>query len=376
MNMTTPLSDLLGSAVLSEEVRENINTAWEKQIAESREEITAELREEFASRYEHDKSQLVEAMDKLISDTITSSSEEFKKLHNEAIDQRVKYASQVKEHSELLQKFVMETLTKEISELRNDREAKKETLANLEEFALRKLTKEISELNEDHQKLVDARVKLVSEGRKAIEETKAQFIKKASEKVNALVTESFKKEMSDLKEDIREAKENNFGRKIMEAFAAEFMASKFADGSAVSELNRKVNEIQTQLEESAKIIAGKDVEIIEASKRQRIAEDQVARIRVMGELCAPLSKDKRAIMEELLESTETKKLKESFQKYLPSVLNEEVRRDKKTLVEGTQSQKTVVTGNKEASVAQVEESVDDETTSTIANLRKLAGIKN
>jgi hypothetical protein len=96
----------------------------------------------------------------------------------------------------------------------------------------------------------------------------------------------------------------------------------------------------------------------------------------MGELCAPLSKDKRAIMEELLESTETKKLKESFQKYLPSVLNEEVRRDKKTLVEGTQSQKTVVTGNKEASVAQVEESVDDETTSTIANLRKLAGIKN
>lgn len=374
--MTTPLSDLLGSAVLSEEVRENIDTAWEKQIAESREEITAELREEFASRYEHDKSQLVEAMDKLISDTITSSSEEFKKLHNEAIDQRVKYASQVKEHSELLQKFVMETLTKEISELRNDREAKKETLANLEEFALRKLTKEISELNEDHQKLVDARVKLVSEGRKAIEETKAQFIKKASEKVNALVTESFKKEMSDLKEDIREAKENNFGRKIMEAFAAEFMASKFADGSAVSELNRKVNEIQTQLEESAKIIAGKDVEIIEASKRQRIAEDQVARIRVMGELCAPLSKDKRAIMEELLESTETKKLKESFQKYLPSVLNEEVRRDKKTLVEGTQSQKTVVTGNKESSVAQVEESVDDETTSTIANLRKLAGIKN
>jgi len=374
--MTTQISDLLGSVVLSEEVRENISTAWEKHIAESREEITAELREEFASRYEHDKSQLVEAMDKLISDTISSSSEEFKQLHNEAIEQRVKYASLVKEHAGLLQKFVMETLTKEISELRNDREEKKQTLASLEEFALRKLTKEISELNEDHQKLVDARVKLVSEGRKAIEETKAQFIKKASEKVNTLVTESFKKEMLDLKSDIREAKENNFGRKIMEAFAAEFMASKFADGSAVSELNKKVNEIQTQLEESAKIIADKDVEIIEASKRQRIAEDQVARIRVMGELCAPLSKDKKAIMEELLESTETKKLKEAFQKYLPSVLNEEVRRDKRTLVEGTQSQKTVVTGNKEASMANVEDSIDSETSNTIASLRKLAGIKN
>jgi hypothetical protein len=363
-------TELLGSVVLSEEVRDNINAAWEKHIAESRETITAELREEFASRYEHDKGQLVEAMDKLLQDTITGASAEFKKLHEDAMSQRVKYAAKIKEDAQLLQKFVMETLAKEVAELKSDRQAQKDSLGRLEEFALRKLTSELSELHEDHKQLVDARVKLVAEGRKAIEEARTTFIKKASEKVNALVTESFKKEMGQLKQDIREAKENNFGRKIMEAFAAEFMASKFADGTAVSQLNKQISDIRAQLEESQKLVESKQEEINEASRRQRIAEDQMARNRVMQDLCAPLSKDKRAIMEELLESTETAKLKDQFQKYLPSVLNEEVRRDKKTLVEGVQSQKTVVTGDKPAPAA-VEESAEAD---TIQQLRKLAGI--
>jgi hypothetical protein len=40
----------------------------------------------------------------------------------------------------------------------------------------------------------------------------------------------------------------------------------------------------------------------------------------MGELLAPLSHDKRTVMKELLESVKTEKLRESFTKYLPSVI--------------------------------------------------------
>ena len=36
-------------------------------LAKPREELTAELREEFVQRFEHDKVQIVEAMDKFIS---------------------------------------------------------------------------------------------------------------------------------------------------------------------------------------------------------------------------------------------------------------------------------------------------------------------
>lgn len=366
-------TEMLGSVVLSEEVRENINAAWEKHLAESRESVTAELREEFASRYEHDKGQLIEAMDKLMQDTIAAGAQELKGLREEAVAQKVKYAAKISEDAQLLQKFVMETLAKEVAELKADRQSQKDAVGQLEEFALRKLTAELSELHEDHKQLVDARVKLVAEGRKAIEEARSTFIKKASDKVNTMVAETFKKEVTQLKEDIRVAKENNFGRKIMEAFAAEFMASKFADGTAVSELNRKLADMNTKLSEAQSTIESKEQQINESLRRQRIAEDQAQRVRVMQDLCSPLSKDKRGIMEELLESTETAKLKDAFQKYLPSVLNEEVRREKKQLVEGQQSQKTVVTGDK---TVQTVDAAPVEADETIQQLRKLAGIKN
>ena len=246
----TQFTEMLGSVVLSEEVRENINAAWEKHLSESREEVTAELREEFASRYEHDKGQLIEAMDKLMQDTISAGATDLKSVRESALAQRTKYAAKIKEDTALLQKLVLETLSKEVAELRNDRAASKAAIAQLEVFALRKLTSELSELHEDHKSLVNARVKLVAEGRRAIEEAKSAFVKKASEKVNAIVAETFKKEITQLKTDIREAKENNFGRKIMEAFAAEFMASKFADGTAVSQLNKSIIEIQGQLVEA------------------------------------------------------------------------------------------------------------------------------
>ena len=366
-------TEMLGSVVLSEEVRDNINTAWDKHLAESRENITAELREEFATRYDHDKGQLIEAMDKLMQDTISAGATELKTLREEAVGQRTKYAAKIKEDTALLQKLVVGTLTKEISELRSDRTASKVAIGQLEEFALRKLTGELSELHEDHKKLVEARVKLVAEGRKAINETKVAFVKKASEKVNTLVAESFRKEMTQLKTDIREAKENNFGRKIMEAFAAEFMASKFADGTAVSQLNKSIIKIQGQLAEANTKLTQKEVQISESLRHQRIAEDQAQRVRVMQELCSPLSKDKRGVMEELLEGSDTTKLKDHFQKYLPSVLNEEVRREKKQLIEGHQSQKTVITGNK--SLVEIV-AIPAEADETIQQLRKLAGIKN
>jgi len=367
-------TELLGTQVLSEEVRENINAAWEKHLSESREEVTSELREEFATRYDHDKSQLIEAMDTLMQDTIAAGATNLKTLREQAIAQRTKYAAKISEDAKLLQKLVLETLAKEISELRSDRNAQKASIGRLEEFALRKLTGEISELHEDHKALVGARVKLVAEGRKAINEARAMFIKKASTKINTAVAESFRKEMGQLKTDIREAKENNFGRKIMEAFAAEFMASKFADGTAVSQLSQKIVEVQNQLIEANATISSKTTLVSESLRRQRIAEDQAQRVRVMQELCSPLSKDKRGIMEELLEGTDTAKLKDAFQKYLPSVLNEEVRREKKQLVEGQQSQKTVVTGNKTAQYVEVAAPAEAE--ETIQMLRKLAGLKN
>ena len=53
--MLEALKSLFENNAISEEIRADIQEAWDKQIAENKLNVTAELREEFAKKYEHDK---------------------------------------------------------------------------------------------------------------------------------------------------------------------------------------------------------------------------------------------------------------------------------------------------------------------------------
>jgi len=61
--MLDALKTLFENNVVSEEIRAEIEGAWEQKIQENRMQATAELREEFAQKYEHDKASMVEAID-------------------------------------------------------------------------------------------------------------------------------------------------------------------------------------------------------------------------------------------------------------------------------------------------------------------------
>ena len=132
--MAHAIEQLLSSEVLSEEVRSTLTEAWEAKLAEAREEITFELREEFAQRYETDKEQMVEALDAMLGDTIKSELEEFSEDKKAAVAAKVHYQAQIAEHAKLLDQFVMETLKKEIQELRDDRKLQESNFEMLEGF--------------------------------------------------------------------------------------------------------------------------------------------------------------------------------------------------------------------------------------------------
>ena len=53
--MLEALKSLFENNAISEEIRADIQEAWDKQVSENRLAVTAELREEFAQKYEHDK---------------------------------------------------------------------------------------------------------------------------------------------------------------------------------------------------------------------------------------------------------------------------------------------------------------------------------
>lgn len=363
--MAHAIEQLLSSEVLSEEVRSTLTEAWEAKLAEAREEITTELREEFANRYEADKEQMVEALDAMLGDTIKSELEEFASDKKAVVEAQVEYKRKIAEHAKLLDQFVMETLKKEIQELRDDRKLQEGNFAKLEDFVMEQLTSELNEFHQDKQDLLEQKVRLVKEGKEIIADAKSQFIAKASGKLANIVETTLTTELGTLKEDIQAAKENMFGRKIFETFAAEFMSSHLSEGTQISKMNQQIADVTSKLEEAQKTVSEKEALIEQAERKaHRIAEAN-ERAKVLADLLSPLANDKRELMNNLLESVKTEKLSTAFKKYLPTVLNEAVKESKSQTL--NESQKTEITGNKARTQ-------DTDSDAEIINLRKLAGI--
>ena len=67
------IKQLLDKDLVTEDTRAEIQEAWDSKISEVKEEAKTEVREEFAKRYEHDKSVMVEAMDPLVNVSINVS---------------------------------------------------------------------------------------------------------------------------------------------------------------------------------------------------------------------------------------------------------------------------------------------------------------
>lgn len=321
--MAKVLSEILSESVnLSEEAQVQITELWESKISEAREEISATLREEFARKFEHDKAVLSESIDRFITDRITAELEEFAIDKRALVAERVQSKQKVAEHIKLLNHFIAETLTKEMSEFRQDKVVMKESFKQLENFLIQQLSEEITEFRADKKALVEQKVRMVEAGRKALAEAKASFIKRASALVESQIKSSLKHELTQLREDIQIARENQLGRKIFEAVAAEYMTSYLSEGTEVSKLNKELANKEAELanlkesfKSTKKLVEGLDVQL-------KATKDQVERQRVLSELLQPLSKDKKVVMQELLESVKTQDLKGAYTKYLPSVLNE------------------------------------------------------
>ena len=364
--MADIFTGILEADGISEELKNQIQETWNAKLDEAREEITAELRDEFAQRYENDKGQIVEAMDKMLTDKLTSEMEEFKADKDALAEQTVAYKTNIEKHIGLVDKFVAEQLAKEVKELHADKEDLKSNFAKLENFVVKQLAKELTEFENDKKAVVEQKVKLVTEGKKLISEAKQRFVTKAAGVVEKAVEKSLTSELSQLKDDIKVAKENNFGRKVFDAFAGEYMSSHLAEGTEVRKLQKELETATTNTTDAESKLKEKDAEIEAVQMKLRIAEDKNVREKALTELTANLSKDKRRVMNELLESVQTSDLKKQFNKYLPAVLNESAPAESnKTIV--TESV-TEVTGNREAP-AETSSSNGD-----IVELKKLAGL--
>jgi len=365
--MIDALKTLFENDVVSEEIRAQIEEAWEAKVRENKQSVTAELREEFAQKYEHDKQTMVEAIDTMLDERLSEEIAEFAEDRKQLAEAKAKYAIAMRENSELLKGFVVEQLQKEITELRADKVAMAENYAKLEEFVVDALSNEIAEFYEDKKDLAETKVRLVREAKTHFAKVKADFIERSATAVSEMVATGLKKEITALKEDIDAARSNDFGRKIFEAFAAEYTSSHLNEKSETAKLLKVIDTKDKQLSE-AKAFAAKAKTLAESVnvEKHRLIES-AKREKIMNELIAPLSKDQREIMTDLLESVQTDRLQKSFDKYLPSVIDGNTPAKRKAVItEGTE-----VTGNRTETMTQTKA---DETDNNVVDIKRLAGL--
>ena len=365
--MLDALKTLFENDVVSEDIKAEIEGAWNAKIQENKMQVTAELREEFAKKYEHDKSTMVEAIDSMLSERLAEEIAEFTEDRKQLAEAKAKYSVAMRENANLLKRFVSESLVKEISELRADKKAMAESYAKLEEFVVEALASEISEFNEDKKDLAETKVRLVREAKDHFNKVKTSFIEKSAALVSKTVSEHLNKEITALKEDIEVARQNDFGRKLFESFASEYANSYLNENSETAKLMKVLSLKDKQLSE-AKAFATKAKNLAESInvEKQRLVES-ATRKEIMNDLISPLSKSQREIMTDLLESTQTAKLRSAFDKYLPTVIEGNSPAKKKAqLTEGK-----AITGNKNEVTNVNSRKADD---SNVLDIRRLAGL--
>lgn len=363
--MLEALKTLFENNVISEQVKAEIESAWEKRISENRDQVTQTLREEFAQRYEHDKSVMVEAVDRMLSDQLREEIAQFVDDRKQLAVAKAKTVMEGRRVASTMKEFVVRQLASEVKELHEDQKQMADKFIKLEQFVIEALAQEIAEFYTDKRELAESKVRLIREGRTAFAKVKEQFIKRAAGLVESAVEQTLNNEIKQLREDIEAARRNDFGRKLFEAFASEYQTSYLNEKSETNKLLKVINLKEKAIAEARQ--SALSAKRLVESKEQKIKAlmESKERQEVMSELIAPLAREQKVIMKELLESVQTAKLRSSFEKYLPAVVaGKATPNTRKALVEAKE-----VTGNK------IPNSMSSSSGDTnIIEIRRLAGL--
>lgn len=242
----------------------------------------------------------------------------------------------------------------------NERDA---LIDGVEQFVAKKLEEEVTELKADIESFRDLEAEFagkIVEEKHAMAEQLAQELDQLVDKMDAFFELRLTEEFTELKEDLEVVKQNDFGRRIFEAFANEFNVSYVDEDSIQS----KLAAVTDQLADAAKTIAK-----LEESQAKMVREAK------LKDILSPLSGKKREQMEFVLANVETARLEEAYKHFIGRVLKEETAEETKpaaTTEVLVESKNVVVTGEETASA---EAAKPDTAKSTqFAQLRKLAGM--
>lgn len=295
-----------------------------------------------------------EILQKLLSSELLSeeAKAEISSKWNDTVEQ---YKSTVREE------VTLEVRSQLAEQWANERDA---LIENVEQFVAKKLEEEIDELKADIDRFRDLEAeyaeKLVEE-KHAMAEQLSTELDQLVDKMDAFFELRLTEELTELREDLDIVKQNEFGRRIFEAFATEFSRSYVDEDSIQSKLSAALAKLDD---------AEKTISRLEESQAKMVREAK------LKEILSPLSGKKREQMEFVLQNVETARLEEAYKHFIGRVLKEEqssaapaTSTDKPLTEEKT----VVITGEDHAS-AEATQQQKAAAGDKFAHLKRLAGI--
>jgi len=186
------------------------------------------------------------------------------------------------------------------------------------------LETELDELKEDIERFRDLEAeyaeKLVEAKSEMADELKGD-LEDLVEKLDTFLEIRLAAEMDELKEDLEEVRKNDFGRRVFEAFAAEFVDNYSDDDNAevtLREASERLVDMEAALEESER------------------ARAELERSIKMDKVLAPLSGRAKDVMEAILRSVDTNMLEEGYKTFIGRVIRETSEKEGKVLAESAE----------------------------------------
>lgn len=303
------LEQILGSELLNEETKAQIGAAFTKAIEEGVAAKEKALREEYAKRYDHDKEKTAEAVEQFIESRMNAEIAELRSNMESLERQRAKYVEATE---------ALKTNAKAYVEKR---------LKTMEAVIERALRAEIGELREDMKTNRKAVLKVIAETKARGEADRKAFKTKAARVLEHIATVKLTKQMDELREDIKVAKENDFGRRIFEAYIAEARLSFFNSSKEHKALLQKIATMESEHKKAVEA-AQKALNEAEAKAKKAVGQanrlsESVQRSQSMTRLLSTVpAGPQRSKMKTLLEATATADLEKTFKKYVGQLLTE------------------------------------------------------
>lgn len=275
---------------------------------------------------------------------------------------RAQLSEQIKASVEAFKQTTRNEVQAEVrAELAESWVTERDQLVNkLDTFLSEALSNEIDELKADVERFRDHEAQQAAKivgMRKKMAHQVAEEMDTLVDKLDTFLESRIKAEFEELREDLDIARQNDFGRKIFEAYKSTFNVN-FVDSKSIQQ---KLNVTESRLRE-----ARTRLKQVEAEKSLAIRESK------MNQVLSPLSGTARDQMSIILKSVPTEQLEESYKHFIPRVLRESTQAEKTALAESTGT--TVVKTGNPVTESKTQSQPQSGREAEILRMRKLAGL--